>query len=70
MTGHSIVIATWEQGRRKGEPYERLYEARCGPCRWLSPHTANQWQARLWADKHAGVDRTAPEWQRGPGGAG
>jgi hypothetical protein len=69
VTGHRIVIASWEQGRRKGEPYVRLYEARCDPCRWLSAHTGNAWQARIWADRHAGVDRAAPDWQRGPGAA-
>ena len=53
---HHIVIGSWEQGRRKGEPYIRLYEARCDPCHWRSPHTDQQVVARAWAAQHTGED--------------
>jgi hypothetical protein len=66
MTGHHIVIAAWDQGRRKGEPYVRMYEARCDPCRWRSEHTPYLWQVRAWADVHEGKD-PPPPWKRGPG---
>lgn len=65
---HHVVIAAWWQGRGRGEPYVRLHEARCDPCRWRSPHTDQLWQARAWADDHQGIDRSAPDWARGPGG--
>lgn len=68
MAGHHVVIGSWDQGRRKGEPYLRLYEARCDPCRWRSEHTLHLWQARTWADAHQGIEPAqAPPWARGPG---
>lgn len=55
MTGkHHVVVGSWEQGGRKGEPYIRMYEVRCDPCRWRSRHTEQPWQARQWAGEHDG----------------
>jgi len=64
---HHVVVASWEQGGRRGDPYTRLYEVRCDPCKWRSQHTDQQWQARRWADDHQGLDRSAAPWARGPG---
>jgi len=63
---HHVVLASWEQGRRHGEPYVRLYEARCDPCGWKSKHTDNHLLARTWAADHQGIARHTPDWQRGP----
>jgi len=52
---HHVVVASWEQGGRRGDPYTRLYEVRCDPCKWRSRHTDQQWQARQWAGEHDGT---------------
>lgn len=63
---HHVVIGAWWQGRGKGDPYIRMFEVRCDPCRWRSKHTDQQTLANTWAADHQGIERDHPDWVRGP----
>jgi hypothetical protein len=66
---HHVVIGSWEQGRGKGEPYVRMYEVRCDPCRWRTEPLTELWSARRISAEHQGIDELpAAPWVRGPGG--